>query len=38
MCYFVIFEERLEIVCNDIEVELDERLKELEKVGKLLEV
>ena len=35
--HFVTPEERLEVACNDIEAELDERLKELEKAGKLLE-
>ncbi|NEP83316.1 MAG: excinuclease ABC subunit UvrB [Okeania sp. SIO3B3] len=35
--HFVTPEERLEAACNDIEAELDERLEELEKTGKLLE-
>ncbi|MDY7003640.1 MAG: excinuclease ABC subunit UvrB [Cyanobacteriota bacterium] len=35
--HFVTPEERLEEACNDIEAELDERLEELEKAGKLLE-
>ncbi|NES66734.1 MAG: excinuclease ABC subunit UvrB, partial [Okeania sp. SIO2D1] len=35
--HFVTPEERLEAACNDIEAELDERLEELEKAGKLLE-
>ncbi len=35
--HFVTPEEQLEAACNDIEVELEERLEELEKAGKLLE-
>ncbi len=35
--HFVTPEERLEEACHDIEVELEERLEELEKAGKLLE-
>ncbi|MEB3343804.1 excinuclease ABC subunit UvrB [Okeania sp.] len=35
--HFVTPEERLEEACNDIEAELNERLEELEKTGKLLE-
>ena len=35
--HFVTPKEKLEEACNDIEVELNERLEELEKTGKLLE-
>lgn len=35
--HFVTPEERLEAACNDMEIELEERLEELEKAGKLLE-
>ena len=35
--HFVTPEERLEVACNDIEQELQERRSELEKAGKLLE-
>ncbi len=35
--HFVTPEERLEVACNDIEQELQERRSELEKTGKLLE-
>ena len=35
--HFVTPQERLEAACNDMKAELEERLAELEKVGKLLE-
>ncbi|MFM7716070.1 MAG: helicase-related protein, partial [Microcystis sp.] len=35
--HFVTPEERLEVACRDIKTELDKRLLELEKAGKLLE-
>jgi excinuclease ABC subunit B len=35
--HFVTLEERLEVACRDIKTELDNRLLELEKAGKLLE-